>query len=606
MRSLLRSGIVVMLSAMLVATTAPSVVAGTATTDVKYAGTVTDSVNLGGFFIEISGCVFGGNPVTCFPDVFPGTLDMTVTFSVDSEAALKAAGHFTLVFPDNVRQGRNLALSAQLVAFDDVGKEALLQSTINVHLDVAYDEPLADGTFDHFFSDTFPIGPIQTMDKDIVAPYAGNSASTSQTASSPRLDVGAIIGSLFGVPGLGGLVEVGLDLDTDLSLTAPNPGGYQATRELKASDGTVLDSDPLTFPGPDPIDETIPVPCSAPVGEDLKYKLKNQAWNGAASATSTVKGVVEIVDPIPDVEVNLLTAPILAENASLEAPNFKVNLGEIQAEKKPPKILAITQTGTFVEGSDTDFTAVATDNCSSGSELTYRWLFSDGGVGFGPTTHHVFSDDGHYTGTVTVTDAAGNSASQDFVVNDPTGITNGNPVPASVPNATAVWGVPVQFHADAYDPGPADQPTLHFAWDFGDGSAALGQDVSHTYADPGSYVVALTVFDKDGGVGTSTQTTTIAARETSLAYMGDNHGLPNSWVNLSAMVVDELGEPVVGRTVDLTLGSQSISAKTNGLGVASIALKLAQGVGNYTLTASFAGDTHYLSDSDSVSFRIGP
>jgi PKD repeat protein len=605
MRSLLRTVTVLMLSAMLVATTAPSASAGTATTDVKYSGTVTDSVNLGGFFIEISGCVFGGNPVTCFPDVFPGTLQMTVTFSVDSAAALKAAGHFTLVFPDTVRQGRNLNLSAQLVAFDDVGKEALLDSTINVHLDVAYDRPLADGTFDDFFSDTFPVGPFQVMDKDIVAPYAGNSASTSQTAASPRLDVGQIIGSLFGVPGLSGLVEVGLDLDTALSLTAPNPGGYQATRVLKASDGTVFDSDPITFPGPDPIEESIPLPCSAPAGEDLKYKLQDQAWNGSVAATSTLKGVVEIVDPIPDVEVNLLSAPIINENASLAAPTFKVNLGEIQAEKKPPKILAITQTGTFVEGTDTDFTAVATDNCSSGSDLTYRWWFSDGGVGFGPTTHHVFADDGHYTGTVTVTDAAGNSASRDFVVNDPTGITNGNPVPASVPNATAVWGVPVQFHADAYDPGPADQPTLHFAWDFGDGSAALGQDVSHTYADPGAYAVVLTVFDKDGGIGTTTQATTIAARGTSLAYAGDNHGLPNSWVTLSATLADQLGHPVIGRTVDFTLGSQSISAKTNAAGVASIQMKLTQTVGTYTVSASFAGDAHYLTDTDSVSFRIG-
>ena len=604
MRSLLRTGTALLLSAMLVAMMATGAAAATATTDVKYSGTVTDSVNLGGFFIEISGCVFGGNPVTCFPDVFPGTLQMTVTFSVDSAAALKAAGHFTLVFPDNVRQGRDLDLSAQLVAFDDVGKEALLNSTVNIHLDVAYDRPIADGTFDDFFSDTFPVGPFQVMDQDIVAPYAGNSASTSQTAASPRLDVGQIIGSLFGVPGLGGLVKVGLNLDTSLTLTAPNPGGYQATRVL-ASDGTVLDSDPITFPGPDPIEETIPVPCAAPVGEDLNYRLKDQAWNGAVAATSTLKGVVEIVDPIPDVEVSLTSAPIINKNASLAAPPVKVNLGEIQAEKRAPKILAITQTGTFVEGTDIDFTAVATDNCSSGSDLTYRWFFSDGGVGFGPTTHHVFADNGHYTGTVTVTDAAGNSASRDFVVNDPTGITNGNPVPASLPNATAVWGVPVQFHADAYDPGPADQPTVHFAWDFGDGSGALGQDVTHTYADPGSYAVVLKAFDKDGGIGTTTQTTTIAPRATSLAYTGDNHGLPNSWVTLSATLADGLGDPVIGRTVKFTLGSQSISAKTNAAGVASIQLKLSQMVGNYTLTASFAGDTHYLADTDSVGFRIG-
>ena len=48
-------------------------------------------------------------------------------------------------------------------------------------------------------------------------------------------------------------------------------------------------------------------------------------------------------------------------------------------------------------------------------------------------------------------------------------------------------------------------PVTSFAWDFGDGSAAAGAKVVHTYAADGAFVVRLTVIDSDGDAGTSTQ-----------------------------------------------------------------------------------------------------
>ena len=44
----------------------------------------------------------------------------------------------------------------------------------------------------------------------------------------------------------------------------------------------------------------------------------------------------------------------------------------------------------------------------------------------------------------------------------------------------------------------AEGPLTNYAWSFGDGTAASGQTVTHTYSAAGSYIVSLTVTDNDG------------------------------------------------------------------------------------------------------------
>lgn len=56
---------------------------------------------------------------------------------------------------------------------------------------------------------------------------------------------------------------------------------------------------------------------------------------------------------------------------------------------------------------------------------------------------------------------------------------------------------------------PNDDP-LDFYWDFGDGSYAVGKDVSHTYNSIGSYLLKLKV---DDGLASTTATTTVTISE---------------------------------------------------------------------------------------------
>ena len=54
-----------------------------------------------------------------------------------------------------------------------------------------------------------------------------------------------------------------------------------------------------------------------------------------------------------------------------------------------------------------------------------------------------------------------------------------------------------------------DGSVVGYAWDFGDGSAATGATVSHSYASAGSYTVILTVTDDEGATDSESKTVTV-------------------------------------------------------------------------------------------------
>jgi PKD repeat protein len=171
-----------------------------------------------------------------------------------------------------------------------------------------------------------------------------------------------------------------------------------------------------------------------------------------------------------------------------------------------PTITNLTGPVTLNEGQSATFSATATDPGSIDT-LTYTWTFNDRTPTItGQSVTHTFADNGSYPVVLTVTDKDGATTTQTLTVQ----VANIAPTPTGVTiSSTLKEGQPTTFSASATDPGVND--TLTYTWNFGDNTIPVtGQNVQHTYVDNGSYTIALTVTDNNGGTTTRTFPITVA------------------------------------------------------------------------------------------------
>ena len=181
-----------------------------------------------------------------------------------------------------------------------------------------------------------------------------------------------------------------------------------------------------------------------------------------------------------------------------------------------PSFTAIVKASTEDEGEayngsnvDEDFNTVIFNASASSDAVgidSYSWNFGDESSDTGDVVSHIFEDPGTHTVTLTVTDAAGNSASDSMSisVNDVTrpsaefnwSYTNET---GGVILNSAMEGEATNFNAG----GSSDNSNgaLTYTWDFGDGSnVSTGETVSHTFTSiqEDGFNVVLTVTDASG------------------------------------------------------------------------------------------------------------
>jgi len=153
--------------------------------------------------------------------------------------------------------------------------------------------------------------------------------------------------------------------------------------------------------------------------------------------------------------------------------------------------------------------AASTDNVGV---VNWTWTFTDGGpvtlYGSGPT--HTFNTAGTYLVTLTVRDAAGNTATDTMTVtvNDTT-----DPVADAGPDQTVFEGDTVTFNGAA---STDNVGVVNWTWTFTDGAPVTlyGSGPTHTFNTAGTYLVTLTVRDLAGNTHTDTMTVTVLPPDT--------------------------------------------------------------------------------------------
>lgn len=594
--------------------------ASTATTTITYSGSDSqDKILFDSPLIYVDGCEIGIDPITCFPDSFPGTLWAHIRAGIHTTVVTATVADLTLQAPDTFRQDSQAPFSTTLVTKDGAGKEVKVTTTPWVEVQAAYDSPLANCAANHvtlatliagidtapasecvniyFNSGQLDIGTFTLLDQDAVLPYSGD-GTVSEGHDSPSLtllDIG--IGSL----------GVHLHFDTNVLFHAIQ--GFTATRVLSTSSnpGTPLASDPMHWLDAGPLADNVTIPCSAQAGDNLVYQLNDNQWDGNSKVDVGASAVLEVPVfgdiTLASVTANIFDLPVLYSGA----PPVNNILGPVLAENKPPTVNLGPIPTNGVEGTPIALTAVGAgpggsfDNCdASGDSLDFAWTFDDGAKAFGKSVFHAFNDNNGgqpHSGQLVITDASGNKQTKNFSV----GVANVAPSANAGPSTSARWGRPVAFNGSAVDPGSADQSTLAYAWDFGDGSFAGGASTVHSYSTPGVYDASLVACDKDGACSTAShRSVTVDRRSVTVSYTGDLTGTYDTAGTARASLVDQYGNVITGRTIAFSLNGSSIgSALTDSAGNAVRPFTVTVDAGTYGLAAAFAGDALYEPATDS-------
>ena len=153
--------------------------------------------------------------------------------------------------------------------------------------------------------------------------------------------------------------------------------------------------------------------------------------------------------------------------------------------------------------------SASTDN--DGSIDFYRWNFGDGTselLAKNPT--HTYQTDGTYTVTLTVIDDLGATDTITFSV--PVGV-DANQYPTADPGGPYEGMVEEIVVFDGTQSTDSDGEIEEYMWDFGDDTTGSGATITHSYSEPGSYLVTLTVTDNYGDSHAESTTVSVNAPE---------------------------------------------------------------------------------------------
>lgn len=272
-----------------------------------------------------------------------------------------------------------------------------------------------------------------------------------------------------------------------------------------------------------------------PFGLVLDPEL-HKLYTGTSNATSFVE-VVDTISNSPVQRINVYP-PTAAQQSNLRllgidtdlhkvyAPHYGNSFIAVIAEENTPPVADAGLDISGNEGNLLNFDGSgSTDPDGVEDIVSYDWDFGDGHIGSGVTTQHSYDDNGVYTATLTVTDAAGEIDTDTVIV------TVNNVAPTAVLSITPdliIEGESSTLSIDTqYDPG-VDDAAVGFLYSFdctNDGVFEVTDVVDDSYVcnypTAGNFTAKGQIKDKDGGYSYYTVSITVQTPSEAISDMID-------------------------------------------------------------------------------------
>jgi PKD repeat protein len=232
-------------------------------------------------------------------------------------------------------------------------------------------------------------------------------------------------------------------------------------------------------------------------------------------------------------EAIIRVVPVGTDSSNARGRSITILLLDVSNTTRPTPSFTFTPAAPVIKQPVVfDASATTDEGVTCGDACAYSWDFGGEATRTGRVVTYEFQAIKAYAVKLTVTDAAGSTAT----LTDDVPVAQGTAPTASFTFAPSSPGQfeTIRFTAEASRVGVPGRTITSYSWTFGDGASATGMIVSKSFNVIGTFPVVLTITDNAGVQGTTSQNVVVSSGVTADFTISPTNPAINQTVILNA------------------------------------------------------------------------